>query len=260
MANEILATMNGHTGYVCSVAFSPCGKQLASASADSKIMLWDTATHSCILSISGSVYRRVAFSPDGQIIGYSAGGNSDAKKKAGFLKVSDIYDSPLDFYFHRSTTNIVRTMAFKPDGKVLAVGWEEGEVQLIDVPTGESKGSAALHTARVHGVAFSSDGGLLVSGGEDKKVHLLDPITLAVRKKFTAHKSSVTSVAVSPDGRLLATGSEDRTAKVWDLNTLALKVTYDHSNFVNSVAFSPDGKVLATGSDDKGVRLWRVDV
>lgn len=107
------------------MAFSPDGTFLASASLKG-IELSDAATGERIAYRGGLVTNTVAISPNGQIIGYSAGGNSDAKKKAGFLKVSDLYDSPLDFYIQWSTTNIVRTMAFKPDDKVLAVGWEKG--------------------------------------------------------------------------------------------------------------------------------------
>ena len=308
MANEMLvASLSGHKGYVCSVAFSPNGQLLASASSDGNIIIWDVVTQTRKLTITewpfygiafspdgsllvsacltrensvedtislwdvesgrkvdgygnGAVAKAVAFSPDGELVAFSTGGNSDSYKRAGFLNAKEFDRDPKLFFNKTGTTDIVRSMAFSPNSQFLAIGTELRVVQLIEVATGEVKASGDVHRSRVHGITFSPDGSLLVSSGEDKTVVVWEPLTLAVKKKFSPHKKSVTSVAFSPDGKLLATGSEDYTAKLWDANTLTLKATYDHLEFVNSVAFSPDGKLLATGCDDKTAKLWRVNV
>ena len=61
-------TLKGHNAMVLSVAFSPDGKRLASASRDETVKVWDAATGQEILTLKGhtGLVSSVAFSPDGQ--------------------------------------------------------------------------------------------------------------------------------------------------------------------------------------------------
>jgi WD40 repeat protein len=80
-------TLKGHTNWVMSVAFSPDGKTLASASVDQTIKLWDVATGKEQATLKGhtEVVFSVAFSPDGKRL---ASGSKDGTIKLWDVAVS----------------------------------------------------------------------------------------------------------------------------------------------------------------------------
>ena len=79
-----LRTLEGHTDWVCSVAFSPDGKTLASGSGDQTIKLWDVATGGTAHPQGHSAGDSVAFSPDGKTL---ASGGEDTT-----IKLWDVAD------------------------------------------------------------------------------------------------------------------------------------------------------------------------
>ncbi|MBW4494057.1 MAG: protein kinase [Oscillatoria princeps RMCB-10] len=153
----------------------------------------------------------------------------------------------------------VTSVAFTPDGKILASGSDDDTVRLWDVATGRELRQLSEHGNWVWSVAFSPDGKILASGSEDKTVRLWDVASGRELRQLSEHRSSVWSVAFSPDGKILASGSLDNTVGLWDVASgRELRQLSGHRHSVLSVAFSPDGKILASGSLDNTVRLWDV--
>jgi len=168
-------------------------------------------------------------------------------------------------YWHENTTVLfhdsrITSIAFSPDGKVLAAGGSDKELKLWDVSSGEVMHNLSAHQGDIFSsicVAFSPDGSLLASGSDRDTVKLWDVSSGVELRTLSEHESGVNSVAFSPDGSTLATGSSDATVKLWFVSSgVELRTLSGHENDVNSVAFSPDGNMLASASDDHTVILW----
>lgn len=154
----------------------------------------------------------------------------------------------------------VYTVAFSPDGKILATAGEDKTVRLWNVALRTPIGRPLTdHTDAVSSVAFSPDGKILASGGHDQTIRLWNVATRSpIGGPFRGHDHAVYCVAFSPDGTMLATASGDKTVRLWDVATRDPigEPLAAHTGLVGSVAFSPDGKILATRDD--ALRLWNV--
>ncbi|MFZ2349580.1 MAG: PKD domain-containing protein [Candidatus Bipolaricaulis anaerobius] len=196
----------------------------------------------------GGIRGNVVFSPDGR---YLAVGTSLG------IELRDSQTLELVRFFSGHTSDVY-SVAFSPDGSLLASGSDDNTIKLWEVATGRLVRTLTGHTWDVYSVAFSPDGSLLASASY-QEIKLWDVATGRLVRTLTGHTGSVLSVAFSPDGKLLASGSDDNTIKLWEVATGRLVRTLTgHTGSVRSVAFSPDGSLLASGSSDGTVLLWDV--
>lgn len=151
----------------------------------------------------------------------------------------------------------ISSVAYSPDGALLAAASHDGEIRLWQTVGSQPHLTCEGHTGFAWSVAFSPDGKTLASASKDQTVRLWDVHTGQHLKTLSDHTNQVRSVAFSPDGEILASASDDQTVRLWDASTgQSLKTLSGHTNTVTSVCFSPDGKTLASASDDQTVRLW----
>jgi WD40 repeat protein len=156
-------------------------------------------------------------------------------------------------------TDPVNSVAFSPDGRMLASGCQDNTVKLWDVSTRQELATLNGHTNSVFSVAFSPDGKTIASGGADNTVKLWNASTRQELATLKGHASSINTLAFSPDGKTIASGSTDTTVKLWDVSTRQeLTTLKGHASFINTLALSPDGKTIASGSEDNTVKLWDV--
>jgi WD40 repeat protein len=153
------------------------------------------------------------------------------------------------------------SLAFSPDGKLLASGGGDNCIRLWDPDTGKEVRMLEGHDSRVTCSGFSGDGKRLVSAADNNDLRLWEVDTGKVMRRFYGHDAPVDRIALSPDGKVLAAGGRGSKLLLWDTDTgkEVQSIPIDKGYGVLAMTFSPDGKYFAFNNrPDKGIQLLDV--
>ncbi len=268
---NILWTSGGHSESVNSIAYSPDGQFLVSASGDRTIKLWRkdtifsrpdgfsfTRSFAIPYNINNQLtdIRSVSISPDGTLI---AAGieqyNASTQTDFGAVQIWRISDGTLVQNFADSGA-AVDSVAFSPGGKYLASGSEDRSLKVRRLTDGMLVSNRFDHAQAVNSVAFSRDGRWLASGSDDHTAKLYRTSDWGLARTLSGHTDFISAVAFAPNSARLATGSWEQTVRLWNVEDGSLAFSLAHGSGVGAVAFSPDGQTLASGTWDHNIRVW----
>jgi WD40 repeat protein len=281
--------LEGHTGTVWQVAFSPDEQKLASVSADGDVRLWGLdGLLLNVLECDGSPLLDVDFSPDGdRLVAVDAEGSIHLWNADGILQNT--------WQAHEQPT---RAVAFAPSGSQLATASEDATVKiwstagdLVATLEGDIGGFQALlwtaddqiiagdeqgniyvwdatgallsqfssSSGALIALALSPDGATLAAVGDDRQVRLHNLADRSLIREFPAHNGAIYNVQFTPDGEQLITVGDDKVIRLWQLDGTASANLVGHTGLISALAVSPDGMMIATSGGDHAIRLWDLE-
>jgi WD40 repeat protein len=195
--------LNGHSSAVQKIQFTSNGKQIVTGSQDQTLMVWDAYTGKGTTRFIIDKYRQVAgwaISQDERLAASSESGNELVVREiASGRLVRRFYHkrwSPAGLAFSPTDENLIvsvaldpdiklwdlnsgeerpilglrgfsqkpSSVAFSPDGKLIAIGGDQAEIKVWEVSTGDHITTLTMEQCMVTKIAFSPDGKLLVAG------------------------------------------------------------------------------------------------
>ncbi|KAG8725365.1 hypothetical protein FRC09_001169 [Ceratobasidium sp. 395] len=214
--NVAAKPLDGHTGIVTSIVYSPDGAKIASASSDKTIRLWDVHEGQMIgQPFEGHTDRvnSIAYSPGGE---YLVSGSNDRTVRIWEVGTGQEALKPLTGHTH-----YVSCVAFSPNGKCVVSGCCASTIRIWDVVTGEAIRAIQEEPYSIlHSIAYSPNGAYIVSGSFS--VSIWDAQTgQLVGSQLKGHTDAVKSLACSPDNTYIASsGSWDKTIRIWRVDDL----------------------------------------
>ncbi|KAI9203679.1 WD40-repeat-containing domain protein [Polychytrium aggregatum] len=260
-------SFRGHKDVVTSLTFKPSMTQLASASMDCSVLIWNFKPQLRAFRFVGHKghVTSVDFAPTGSLLA------SSSRDKTVRLWTPNVKGDVTVFKAHTST---VRTVQFSRDSELLLTTSDDKTIKIWSTHRSKFQYTLAGHLNWVRTAKFAPDTRLVVSGSDDKTIKLWDLSNKMCVKTYWDHSGIITSTAFHPSGTIVASASTDRSIKLFDIRMHKLIQHYGDahggmtsgagaaagerpSGGVNSISFGGVGGewLISTGMDGL-VKVW----
>ena len=164
-------------------------------------------------------------------------------------------------------TTMVWSIAFSPDGSILASGDNDGVIKIWDIESGKCLTTLRNNSSAIGALIFKSDDTLQSFDSDENNV-VWNVKKGAVEYSLKTvpdqrHTNWTKAMGFNQDGTLAALGSDSHRVKLYHIGqksaTHILRNPVLHEGQVWSVAFSFDGQLLASGDDEGNLVLWDVE-
>jgi WD40 repeat protein len=247
-ARKEVQRLTGHKSEIFAVEFSPDGKLLASGCDDKTARVWELATGKEVYQLRHeTTVLALAFSPDGKTLASAGGlrlGENAGDTGVHLWELATGQERAVLSGNH----HLVRSLAFAPDGKVLALGSSDGTVRVWDLLSGKELRRFEGHRGIVNSVAFSRDGKRLVSGSTDATVVIWDTSGLATQATPAPSLSTADREALWRD---LSGADAGRAYRA--MTTL-------HADGMESVRFLKERLKAVPATDARQIARWVADL
>jgi eukaryotic-like serine/threonine-protein kinase len=151
-----------------------------------------------------------------------------------------------------------RTLAFSPDGKLLAGGGDGEDILVWEVATGQEIDRLVGHKAGINSLVFWPDGKKLASASSDRTIRIWDIPTATCVDTLRGHRKQVGQVALMPDHQTLVSGCRDGSVCLWDTSVNhPRRPRIDIRDSALAWAFEADSKSVVTFNRDGRVTRWK---
>lgn len=252
--------LEGHSRTVWHAEFDPSGHWLITASADSRVCLWnlrgeDPSMSPVPLAGHEEAIRSLLVSRDGHRL-LTAGAD-------GTLRWWDLRSPSPTAPVLRPSARPLRAATCCRNGRWLLAldDASRGWLWDRDLPEWAETEPRLLSTPALTAAAFCPKGTRLAGCTGLGTIAVWTLPSDGPPQVLSGHEGPIHDADIGPDGHWLATAGEDGSVRLWNLDRLATppQVLVGHTGPVVTVQFSPDGAQLASGDSNGAIRLWRID-